>query len=385
MSERKRVLCKSDLTKKIMNKDVGVIKKENGGKRRVAIYLRVSTDEQAEKGNGLRVQEDKLRKHCDVQDYELNEEHIYIDDGYSGTLLKNARPAMKLLFENAKSKKFDVVLVYRIDRFFRKGARLSDAIEELRSYGIAFESVVESFDTGTPNGMFFAQLLGIVAELERETITQRMSGGRERAAKDGKWVTGVPPYGYRIDKKTKLLHIIPEEAEVVRNFYHWLVYERCSLSEITKRANEMGLPAPKHNTQKKRKTFNYWWKRSINRLILNEVYTGDFFYRKYKRPFKYLDAVLDEANQRPKEEWIPLKVPKIISKEMFQSAVQQLQKNRDNSKRNTKRAYLYSSLLYCGYTGNKLQSGYQTPKVGKTSSTLGKYYHTYVRELEQPK
>lgn len=351
-------------------------------KRRAAVYLRVSTDEQVEKGNGLRVQEDKLRKHCELNEYELKEQYVYIDDGYSGSLPTNSRPALKRLFEDAEQKKFDVVVVYRIDRFFRKGARLSDAMDELGKLGIAFKSVAEDFDTGTPNGKFFAQLLGIVAELERETITERMSGGRERAAKDGKWVTGVPPYGYVVNKETKLLEIVPEEAEVVRKFYHWLVYERCSLSEITRRANELKMSAPKHNTQKKRKTFNYWWKRSINRVLLNEVYTGDFYYRKYKRPFKYLDAVLEKEHQRPENEWIPLKVPVIISKELFQASVRQLKKNKENSKRNTKRPYLYSTLLHCGYTGNKLQSGYQTPKVGKDSPTLGKYYHTYVRERE---
>ncbi|MFA7302457.1 MAG: recombinase family protein [Candidatus Paceibacterota bacterium] len=352
-------------------------------KKRVALYIRVSTDEQAKEGKyGIEVQEDRLKKFCESQEYELKDEHVYKDEGYSGSLLIEKRPALKRLFEDAKAKKFDIVVVYRLDRFFRSSNKLLNALEVLIAMGIDFKSSTETFNTDTPNGRFVLQMLGNLAELEREVIRERMSGGREQAARANKWVTGVPPYGYKVDKKTKQLEIIPDEAEVVRKFYHWLVYERCSLSEITRRANELQMPAPKHNTQKKRKTFNYWWKRSINRVLVNEVYTGDFYYRKYKRPFKYLDAVLDKEHQRPEEDWISIKVPQIISKDLFQSSIKQLRKNQQDSKRNTKRPYMYSSLLYCGYTGNKLQSGYQTPKVGKESATLGKYYHTYVRERE---
>lgn len=354
-------------------------------KKRVALYTRVSTDEQAKDDKyGIKVQKERLQKFCESQPDIYDNETIltYGDEGKSGSLAIEKREGLKQLFEDAKAKKFDIVIVYRLDRFFRSTRKLLDAVEKLLELGIEFKSCTESFDTSTPNGRFVLQMLGSLAELEREVIRERMSGGREQAARDNKWVTGVPPYGYRVDKKTKQLHIIPEEAKVVKDFYHWLVYERCSLTEITKRANGLGLPAPKHNTQKKRKTFNYWWKRSINRVLLNEVYTGDFYYRKYARPFKYLDAVLEKEHQRPEEEWIPIKVPQIISKELFQASIKQLKKNRENSKRNTKRPYLYSTLLYCGETGNKLQSGYQTPKVGKDSRTLGKYYHTYVRERE---
>lgn len=348
--------------------------------KRVAIYARVSTDEQAEKGHGLDVQKDILIKRCNDLKYSLEVRHIYVDGGYSGSLQINKRPALKRLFEDAAQKQFDVVLVYRLDRFFRNLKHVINAVEQLTEHKVAFRSATEPFETETINGELMFHLIASFAHHERKLIAERMGKGRERAAKEGRWVTGVPPYGYKVDKTTRTLVEVPEEAEVVRKFYHWLVYEKCSLTEITKRANELNMPAPKHKTIKKRKTHNFWWKRTINRVLVNEVYTGEFYYRKYKRPFKYLDGVLDEEHQRPEEEWIPLNVPPIIDKKLFQAAIKQLQKNRQDSVRNTKRAYMFSKLLHCGYTGLKLQSGYQTPRVHRDSPTLGKYYHTYVPE-----
>jgi site-specific DNA recombinase len=350
-------------------------------KKRVALYLRVSTEDQCKEDRyGMRVQEDRLKKYCESQEYEMSDELIYKDEGKSGSLAIEKRDSLKQLFDDAKLKKFDIVIVYRLDRFFRSTGKLLGAVERLLECGVDFKSATESFDTETPNGRLVLQMLGALAEHEREVIRERMSGGREQAARTGKWVTGVPPYGYRVDKPTKKLIIVPEEAEVVKKFYHWLVYEKCSMTEITRRANELNLPSPKHQPTKKRKIQNFWWKRTLNRILVNEVYTGEFYYRKYKRPFKYLDGVLDEENQRPKKEWISISVPQIIEKSLFQSAIKQLTKNRQDSERNTKRPYLYANLLHCGYSGNKLQSGFQKPTVHKNSKTLGKYYHTYVSE-----
>lgn len=346
--------------------------------KRVAIYLRVSTDEQSENGHGLEVQEDILKKHCEQLNYSLEAKHIYSDGGFSGSLPINKRPALQQLFEAAERKEFEIVVVYRLDRFFRNLKHLLNAVEKLGELKIKFRSATENFENETMNGELMFHMIASFAHHERRLIASRMSSGREKSARNGQWVTGVPPFGYKVNKK-KFLEIVPEEAEIVRTFYKWLVYEKLPLREIVRRANEMNFPSPKHKKEKKISPKNYWWKRTINRVLVNEVYTGDFYYRKHKRPFKYLEAQSEE-NQRPKEDWIALKVPAIISKEMFQASLKQLRENQDNCKRNTKRQYIFSKLLHDGYSGHKLQSGYQKPRVNKKSLSLGKYYHAYVRE-----
>ena len=359
--------------------------------KRVAIYLRVSTEEQArEDRNGLKVQEDRLRQFCASQDYELKEEHVYSDKGFSGSLDTDDRPGMQTMLEAAKAKEFDLLIVYKLDRLFRNQRKLLNALEKLMGYGVAFQSATESFDTETPSGRLMLQILGSFAEHERDTIRDRMMAGKLKAASDGKWVTGVPPYGYRVEKKTKKLILEPSEAEVVKQFYEWLVYEKCSLREIVRRAIELNLPTPAHKSIKGQKSNKCdirikgnWYKRTINRILVNEVYTGTFYYNKYKRPFKYLSAIDNEEHQRPKSEHIELQVPAIITRDMFEKAIEQLTQNRVMQKRNAKRTYMFSGLLYSGYTGRKLQSGYQKPKKDLKTPTLGKYYHAYVAPLDR--
>jgi site-specific DNA recombinase len=359
--------------------------------KRVALYLRVSTDEQAKEGHyGLKVQEDSLRKYCEFKNYSLNEEYVFIDAGLSGSLPINKRPALNEAMERAERNEFDVLLVYKLDRLFRDLHELLGAEKMLVKYKIELESPSDHIDTSTPMGRFGFQMIGGFAELEKGVIRQRMMGGKLRAAQDGKWVTGVPPYGYRVDKKTKTLVLEPTEVEVVKKFYEWLVFEKCSLREITQRAIELNLPTPAHKSIRGQKSSKSdirikgnWYRRTINRILVNEVYTGTFYYNKYKRPFKYLSAIDNEEHQRPKNDHIELQVPPVISREMFEKAIEQLKMNRVMQKRNEKRTYLFSGLLYSGYTGHKLQSGYQTPKKDLKTPTLGKYYHVYIPPLDR--
>ena len=355
---------------------------DNEKKVRVALYLRVSTDEQAKEDRyGLRVQEDRLRKYCESQGYLISEDYVYRDEGRSGSLPIGSREGLKDLFEDAKLKKFDVVVVYRLDRFFRNTSKLLNAVERLLEHDIDFKSATESFDTSTPNGRFVLQMLGSLAELEREVIRERMSSGREQAAREGKWVMGGAPFGYRLDKKTKKLVIQQEEAEVVKQFFRWLAHERQSLTAITKKANELGLVSPRKKPRVKRLTKNFWWKRSVNRILVNEVYTGECYFRRYKRPFKFLESVVDKENQRPEDDWISVSVPPIIDKKTFEGAIKQLRSNKENSKRNTQHPYLYGKLLYSGYTGTQMQTRYKAPKSGRPTDSLGKYYFSRVPKI----
>lgn len=355
-----------------------MIKNLQNHKLRAAIYLRVSTDEQI-KGYGLTVQKEKLKSFVDSQDYILQENHIYEEEGFSGTLPIETRPQLKRLFENAKNKEFDVILVYRLDRFFRKTRLLLEAIELLGNCGVGFRSITEAFDTTNSTGKFMTTLLGAVAEMERDTIRERTIGGRISAAKAGKWVTGLPPYGYKLNKATKKLSVIEEEAVIVRKMFEMLVYKKNNLREIESYMNKSGIPSPKHTTIKKRKTYNYWYKRTIGRIMTNEIYTGRAYFRKYLRPFNNLTSLLDDNLKRPKEDWIEISVPPIVSEEIFQKAKEQLTRNRENAKRNMKREYLYSKITYCGYCGFRLSSGFQPPRKGRGGDGT-KYYHGVYRK-----
>lgn len=348
---------------------------------RVALYLRVSTDEQAKEGYGLVYQEEKLRAFVASQAYLLQESHVYRDEGFSGSLSIDQRPGLSRLFDAAQTHAFEVVLVYRLDRFFRQTRLLLDALERLNHVGVGVRSITEPFDTTNITGRFMTTLLGAVAEMERDTIRERTMHGRTAAARAGQWPTGVPPYGYRYHKPAKRLEIEPDEAKWVKQFVQWLVMERLSLSEIQRRANDLGVPPPWYG-RTTRQTRLYWHKRTIGRILVNEAYTGRAYFRKYKRPFRNLSSVVDPTLQRNQEDWIPIAIPPLISSELFDAAKQQLLHNREFSRRNRKRPYLYSQLLYCGSCGFKLFGGYQPPR--QPGHRGSQYYHgTCRRSWEQ--
>ena len=349
--------------------------------KRAAIYLRVSTDEQT-RNFGLTVQKEKLKSFVNSQDYKLDEKHIYTEEGFSGTLPIASRPELKRLFDDAKNKEFDVVLVYRLDRFFRKTRLLLEAIDILSSYGVGFRSTTEAFDTTNSTGKFMTTMLGAVAEMERDTIRERTMNGRLSAAKSGKWVTGVPPYGYKILKNKKLV-VVDEEAKIVRKFYEWVVYEKMPLRAIEAKINKMSIDSPKFHTFKKRKTYNFWYARTIGRILTNEIYSGTAYFRKYKRPFKNLTSLIGENMTRPVDEWIKISVPPIISKELFDKAMEQLTRNREDAQRNMKQEYLYSTLIRCGYCGFKMFCGFHPPKKSRPETDKGtKFYHGVHRKLD---
>ena len=331
---------------------------------RAAIYLRVSTDEQSKDGYGLAYQEEKNRAFIASQDYILNESHVYRDEGYSGTLPVEERPGLKSLMEAASRKEFDVVLVYRLDRLFRKIILLLSTVEKLSEYEVGFRSITEPFDTSSHFGRYILASLGALAELERDVIKERMTSGRIMAAKTGKWVLGQVPYGYKLDKKIGRLKIIPEEAQWVRKFFDWLVNERMGLQTITKRVNDLGVPTASSAKHRKsnRPVATYWHKRVINRIVTNETYGGTFYFRKYEKKKKL----------RPEEEWVPIPVPPIVAPEMIELAKAQLQRNREFSARRSKNLYLYGKLVYCGSCGLKLVAGAYPPN--KSTNNICKVY-----------
>src|SRR5215467_3047391 len=147
--------------------------------KRAALYMRVST-----KGHGQTTdtQALALQEYAQRRGFEIAGE--YRDEGISGS--KDSRPALDRLMKDARSRKFDVVIVARFDRFARSVSHLLRALEEFSHLGVDFVSVSEAIDTSTPMGRMVFTVLGAVAELERNLIKERVHMGISRARKQGK-------------------------------------------------------------------------------------------------------------------------------------------------------------------------------------------------------
>ena len=153
--------------------------KADGLRAVCALYMRVST-----KGHGQTTdtQALALREYAERRGFEIASE--YRDEGISGS--KDSRPALDRLMKDARTRKFDVVIVARFDRFARSVSHLLRALEEFSHLGVDFVSLSESIDTSTPMGKMIFTVLGAVAELERNLIKERVHMGISRARKQGK-------------------------------------------------------------------------------------------------------------------------------------------------------------------------------------------------------
>jgi len=141
---------------------------------KAAIYARVSTKDQSNE-----IQLEGLRKFAALRNYEIYEEYV---DVITGDFSKRKEEvSYDRLMKDAESKKFDVVLVWKFDRFARSLIHLMEALNTFKKLGVGFISSNEQFDTTSPLGEFVFQMLGAVAELERKMIYQRCDDGRKAA------------------------------------------------------------------------------------------------------------------------------------------------------------------------------------------------------------
>lgn len=182
-------------------------------KKRAVGYCRISTLMQVE-NTSLKDQEDKIRMYCKLHDIEVGQ--IFIDKAVSG---KSAdRPEYYAMMNYIKENDIDMIVVYKNDRIHRSLYNLLAMIYELQEHSVALVSVTEMFDTSTPQGMLFLQMLGSFAEFERAIINERTRNGRIARVKERKFVGGKPALGYKVNEKGEF-EIDEVEANIVKDIF----------------------------------------------------------------------------------------------------------------------------------------------------------------------
>ncbi len=287
---------------------------------RVAIYARVSTEEQAEHGYSIDAQLDTLRQYCKLYNKEIVGE--YVDRGISGKEMTKRHELQKLL-RDAERKMFDEVIVWKFNRMSRKTKDLIDIVERLNINNVYFRSFSESFDTSTPMGKFALQMMGAVGELERNTIVDNVKLGMKQRARMG-YHNGGACLGYksievsggdRKNKKTSLV-IVAEEAIIVRKIFEMYAAGR-GFRSIANQLNHEGYKTKKSNT---------FGSDSIREIIKNPVYVGIIRYNRFegwsekRRRGKTTNPIMTEGKHEP-----------IVSQELWDK-VQMLfgQKSKEN-------------------------------------------------------
>jgi site-specific DNA recombinase len=236
---------------------------------RVALYLRVSSEEQRERQT-IQTQREFLSEYARVMGLEVVDN--YLDDGVLGTIPLEERSEGKRLLEDARAGKFDTVLVYKLDRLGRTLLVIVEAHDKLAEFGVGLRSPHEAIDTSTPHGRFAFQTLASVAELERENIRTRTRDGLHRAFRAGKYM-GVVPYGYVANKNARL-EVVREEAEVVREIFGRIT-GGASLYAVAKELNERHIPPPgRRYGSGKRRWQNRWAPTTVRNIVHQRAYSG---------------------------------------------------------------------------------------------------------------
>ena len=221
-----------------------------------ALYIRVSTEEQAAEGQSVSAQIETLTNYCKLYNIEIVD--IYKDLGFSGKDTKN-RPDLIRMLKDAKKGCFNLVLVWKISRLSRSLKDLLLILDKFDQSGIIFNSYSEKFDTSTPIGKMTLQLLGSIAEFERNTIIDNVHLGlNEFARKGGKTGTVL---GY--DNINKQLMVNPDQAELVKMIYNLYTLKQMSYYEIAIHLNSLGFKTKRNNN---------FSKSSIAVILSNPVY-----------------------------------------------------------------------------------------------------------------
>lgn len=326
---------------------------------------------------------------------------IYEDEGFSGGDLN--RPDFKKMMDDAKRHRFHAIVVYRLDRISRNISDFAGLIEELARLDIAFVSIKEQFDTGTPMGRAMMYIASVFSQLERETIAERIRDNMHELAKTGRWLGGTTPTGYaseevrsiHIDGKSRKacrLKLIPEEAEVIKTIYD-LYMETDSQTITEAELIKRGL---------KTKNNKYFTRFSIKSILQNPVYmiadedAYNYFVRVKSDLFSDREAfdgvhgimaynrTCQEKGRTTKflspEEWIVAVGlhPGIIPGKVWADVQESLERNKNKSyHRPRSNEALLTGLLYCT-CGSRMY-----PKLSQRKTPDGKQVYTYVCKMKE--
>lgn len=288
---------------------------------KIAIYVRVSTLEQAESGYSIEEQIDKLTKYCEIKNWDIYK--TYKDRGFSGSTLD--RPAISKLITDANRQKFDAVLVYKLDRLSRSQKDTLFLIEDVFTKNkISFVSLNENFDTSTPFGKASIGILAVFAQLEREQIKERMTMGKIGRAKTGKAMSwSIVPFGYKYENGIYVPN--PIEASIVQRIFSEYL-NGSSITTIKEDLNKEG-----HIGKEKK-----WSHRTIRVVLDNPVYAGINRYLNENYPGDHEPIITKEIFDKVQQEII------IRQKEAYM---------KNNNPRPFQAKYLLSGLIRCGVCG----------------------------------
>jgi DNA invertase Pin-like site-specific DNA recombinase/DNA-binding HxlR family transcriptional regulator len=316
----------------------------------VALYLRVSTEEQRER-QSIDTQREFGSRYTDL--HKLRVHQVYADDGISGTVPLEKRPDGQRILQAARRGEFNQLLIYKLDRLCRDTRLILNAVAELEKLGVRVRSMTEEFDTASATGRLMLTMLSGFAAHERDQIRERSMAGTDRLARAGAWLGGIVPYGCAKEgEKNEARIVLSEdeipgvgisEAEVIRQIYRMAANERATCVRIADFLNILRVPCAYARDgrlllrgKRKQKTSGLWRAGRIRNMLINSTYMGRHEYGK--------------RSKTPRAT-IVREVPAIVDEATWQKAQQVLKSHFLFGIRSTKHLYLLRGMAKCGLCG----------------------------------
>ena len=303
-----------------------------------AIYARVSTDHQAEHGYSIETQIAACKQYAD----KIGATSVvnYVDDGYSGAYLE--RPRLDALREALRARIYDAVIVYTPDRLARRLAHQLLITEEIEKAGATLHFINGEYKQ-TPEGQLFFQMQGAFSEYEREKIRERTMRGMRGKLRSGKPISNHNVFGYDWDSEAENYVINPAQSKIVQMIFDMYVNGIGGTEVIATKLTSMNIPKAKSGMR--------WYSSYIAKMLKNEMYVGEYF--AYRIWHKKTNANHTARICRPESEWIPMKCPAIVSREVFDAAQHLLATNKNRQKHIvSKQNYLLQGMMKCAKCGH---------------------------------
>lgn len=295
---------------------------------KTAIYIRVSTEEQAKEGYSISAQKQRLKAFCIAQDWEVV--GMYVDEGISAKNME--RPNLQQMLKDIELGKVECVLVYRLDRLTRSVLDLYKMLEIFEKHNCKFKSATEVYDTTTAMGRMFITIVAALAQWERENMGERISMGYAEKVRQGKYGLNFRPFGYNLDLKTGKLTINKKEAKIVRLIFD-LYLNGKGVNQICKYLNDRNISTRDGNT---------WNDKPLMQMLKNPLYKGST---------RWKDFTVNNTHEP------------IISEDLFEQVQKTIEDRRTTEPRRVSSRYIFSGKIKCLKCGSPLVGYYTTGKL----------------------
>lgn len=285
--------------------------------RRAALYVRVSTEEQAKQGYSLQAQRDNLEEYARTNGYAIA--GVYVDDGKSARKKYTQRKEFMRMLEDVKAGKIDVILFIKLDRWFRSVADYYKIQEILDAHNVAWKTTQEHYDTETTNGRLYINIRLSVAQDESDRDSDRIKFVFDSKVARGEAITGSTPMGLMIQDK----HIVPdpETADIVRDFFRHYKNHGSIGGAMTYIRETHGI---------------ILWDPTARKMLHNPLYKG-----MYRDNPNYCEPLIPPAEF---------------------DAIQKLLESRSVRQNESGRIYIFSGLIVCDECGQRMTGSHSTDK-----------------------